>query len=130
MEMNFPHAELHTGAFNKRPGFEAYMAKACLRQGNSHTALAMQCATQTHEAQNHDCGDNLVSRIRYFAGSHSLDTAKTGPYGAFLPKNNIELGTPANYDQAVYQNGLDDGKLQGLFVAELETVKTQSGQEN
>lgn len=130
MEMNFPHSKLRSGVYITSPEYGAYLAKATVRQGNSPTAQAMLNAALMHEAQSNEFDHTLSSRMRYFAAAYFPNSAEAAPYGAFVPSNNREFSNSANYDQAVYQDGLDDGKLDAVFDVDCNLTITQSGQEN
>ncbi len=130
MEMNFPHLETGTGAYNMHRDYRAYLASANSRQGGSATARAMLNAAQNPVAEDHNAADNIETRIQYFAAALFPHAAVTKPYGAFLPKNKTEFGNPANYDQAVYQDNLVNGKLDSVSSVKSELQITKSGQEN
>jgi hypothetical protein len=130
MEMNFPHLDIRSDAQYARRDYRAYLAKAISHQGNSPTARAMLSAMREPILDDNVSDDTIESRIHYFAAALFPITAETAPYGAFLPCDNTEFSNSAIYDQAVYQDGLGDGKLDAIFSAVSELQKTKLGQEN
>ncbi len=130
MEMNFPHLDIRSDAQYARRDYRAYLAKAISHQGNSLTAQAMLSAMREPMVEDNVSDDTIDSRIHYFAAALFPTTAETAPYGAFLPIDNSEFSNSAIYDQAVYQDGLEDGKLDGIFSTNSELQIPKSGQEN
>ncbi len=71
----------------------------------------------------------MVRRIRYFAARHPAD-AQAAPHGAFFPLNCLDLSHIANYDQAVYQDSLANGKVDAILGKMSDSQAIFPGQEN
>ena len=112
--MDFPHLDTISGASPKRQDFRALISQAISQAGTSPTAKIVLAASRTQMDAPVTAADMLDERIRYFAaglyadGNHTADAL--APHGAFFPKEPAVFRQAANYDQAVYQDGLGNGK--------------------
>ncbi|MFC4292613.1 hypothetical protein ACFOWX_09340 [Sphingorhabdus arenilitoris] len=130
MEMNFPHLKENNDMPSARQDFRALISKAISRQGTSPTAVMMFAKSRDRSAQPVNNCDDMTQRIRYFAAALHPNNAATGPYGAFFPHDQTENMGPAIYDQAVYQDGLGNGKGGPLETGLSEEQAIFPGQEN
>ncbi len=128
MEMTFPLSNQQADGALQSSDFRALLSYAISRQANSPTTNTVMLAQR--KLQGAIMRDNSIeSRARYFAGLHSSDQLATMPHGAFFPGTVTEAKGSVNYDQAVYQDGLVNGKPVGLSVNSSDNLALKLGQE-
>ncbi len=129
MEMTFPLLNGSVDGAQQRSDYRALLSSAISRQACSPTATAVIMAQRNLQASIVR-DDSIESRARYFAGLHSSDQLAAIPHGAFFPGTVTETQSSVNYDQAVYHDGLVNGKLAGLEIAMSDSLANKTGAEN
>jgi hypothetical protein len=129
MEMTFPSLDGGADGAQQRSDFRALLSCAISRQAISPTATAVTLAQRNLQVSIIR-DDSIESRARYFAGLHSSDQLAAIPHGAFFPAAAAETQCSANYDQAVYHDGLVNGKLAGLEINPSDNLAIKTGAEN
>jgi hypothetical protein len=130
MEMSFPHLHSNPEARIARQNYRALLASATSRQGNSPTGQAMVAAMHKPVSMKTICEDTVRPRIRYFAAVPFPNSAECAPYGSFSTQDNNAFSKNANYDQAVYQDGLGNRKQNAVLMSLSELQTATPGQEN
>jgi hypothetical protein len=129
MEMTFPLLKANADGARQRSDFRALLSCAISRQAISPTATAVTLAQRNLQVTiSRD--DSIESRARYFAGLHSSDQLAAVPHGAFFPAAVAETLRSVNYDQAVYHDGLVNGKLAGVEITMSDNLAIKTGAEN
>jgi hypothetical protein len=129
MEMNFPHLENGLPRTQAQADCRALLSRAISRQTNSRTAEIVRAASpDIKTASLWNC--TLQQRMQFFANSNQPIIPETTPYGSFFPGTSTNLSTCAIYDQAVYQDGLANGKVDGVKIILSDNLALKPGHEN
>lgn len=127
--MSFPHLRSERAAAVRHTDSRAVIANIISRQSSGATARLMLVAAQNRRGLAKSSTDLMEQRIRYFAARRSIGP-QGAPHGAFFISEGMDLGSTVNGNQAVYQDGLANGKVDAANRKMFEFQAIVPGQEN